>query len=135
MHTSDSGFDDIQFYRSSTFMNESGLAVSKAWREFTKIHPDGILCVLHDEMETPAGVLKLRLSGKGKGHNGIRSCIKHLGTEDFARLAIGIGRPASRESSIVTQWVLGKFSRDEMDRLEGEGLMQMYSAVDRLRMR
>lgn len=124
--------DHIRLFRSATYMNESGSAVAKAFRDFKRTAPDGVLCVVHDEMESKLGNVKLRLSGKGKGHNGIRSCIKHLGTAEFSRLAIGISRPESREPAIVTQWVLGRFTNEESQRLREEGLFGVIKAIDQL---
>ncbi|CCG84079.1 protein of unknown function [Taphrina deformans PYCC 5710] len=124
--------EDITLYQSGSYMNDSGSSILRAYQEFQKVSPEALLCVIHDEMESKLGAVKVRLTGKGKGHNGIRSCIKSLGTEDFARMAIGIDRPDSRESSIVTRWVLGKFTVEEKRTLEQESLMKMIAVLEKL---
>lgn len=122
----------MTLFRSSSYMNESGGSVAKAFRAFKRQAPDGLLVVIHDEMESKLGSVKLRFAGKGKGHNGIRSCMKHLGTEEFARMAIGISRPESRDSAVVTDWVLGKFTSVETRVLQEQSLIQMIQFIDRL---
>ena len=123
---------NMTLFRSNSYMNESGHSIARAVRHFRNNSPGGILCILHDEMESKIGTVKLRFAGKGKGHNGIRSCIKHLEMEDFARIAIGISRPESRESAVVTQWVLGKFTSEEMQTLSEKTLIELMRATERL---
>lgn len=122
----------ITLFQSSTYMNDSGRSIAKAFRDFRKTSPDGLLCVLHDEMESALGSIKVRERGKGKGHNGIRSCIQQLETEEFTRLAVGISRPESRESQVVTEWVLGRFTKAELHQLGEEALVKLVAAVERL---
>src|SRR3954452_4221538 len=74
-----------------TYMNESGRSV-KAAAQFYKLEPDAIL-VVHDESDLDAGRLQARRGGGLAGHNGLRSVAQHLGTPDFLRLRIGVGRP------------------------------------------
>jgi len=74
-----------------TFMNHSGQSV-RAYMDFYRIEANSIL-VVHDELDLPAGDCRLKWSGGHAGHNGIRDIIQHLGTPDFWRLRIGIGRP------------------------------------------
>lgn len=87
-----------------TFMNESGLAVQPtlAWHNLT---PDQLL-VVQDEMDIPTGALRFRFGGGLAGHNGLASIAAHLGTKDFYRLRIGIGKPAQRDDTL--SWVLGR---------------------------
>lgn len=75
----------------TTFMNVSGDAV-QALASFYKASPNEII-VVHDEMDLPAGRIQIKLGGGDAGHNGIASIIERLGTDAFARLRIGIGRP------------------------------------------
>jgi PTH1 family peptidyl-tRNA hydrolase len=91
-----------------TFMNESGLAVGSISRWY-KISPERIL-VIHDDLDLPLGKIRLRPNGSGGGHKGINSIIAELGTRDFARLRIGIGRP---ERGDPIDYVLGDFGRDQ----------------------
>lgn len=92
-----------------TYMNESGLCVQPllAWH---KIAP-GALIVLHDELDIMPGVMRFKFGGGNAGHNGLRSITQHLGTPDFYRLRLGIGRPPGRGD--VTPWVLGRPASDE----------------------
>ena len=91
-----------------TFMNDSGKAVAPASHWF-KIPPERIL-VIHDDLDLPLGRLRLRPGGSSGGHKGINSIIKELGTRDFARLRIGIGRPQHGDP---IDYVLDDFSRDQ----------------------
>ncbi len=74
-----------------TFMNLSGQAVLKTMKKFRVAPPQ--LIVLHDEVELPVGVVKHKFGGGHKGHNGLRSIIALIGSADFHRLRIGVGRP------------------------------------------
>lgn len=86
----------------TTFMNRSGLSV-QACMNYHKIPPNAIL-VAHDDLDLPVGTIKLKFDGGDGGHNGLKDIIRHLGTKQFYRLRIGIGRPAhSRE---VVDYVL-----------------------------
>ena len=97
-----------------TFMNRSGDAVSKVV-SFFKIPLDNLL-VIHDDLDMEFGRLKLVRSGGAGGHNGIRSIIACLGSRDFARLKIGIGRPDGPMP--VDRYVLSRFPSSEADLLE-----------------
>ncbi len=92
-----------------TFMNLSGQAVAPFARYY-KITADEILVVV-DDMDLPLGTLRLRGHGSSGGHNGLKSCIQHLGTEDFPRLKLGISRPP--EPITVIDWVLMRFAAAE----------------------
>jgi len=91
-------------------MNLSGQAVSLA-ASFFKIKPDAIL-VVHDELELPLGVVSLKFGGGLGGHNGLRSMKESLGSADFWRIRIGIGRPVS-DSEAIIDWVLSDFNAAE----------------------
>ena len=96
----------------STFMNDSGIAVSEVCR-FYRIAPEEIL-VIYDDMDLVLGRLRLRARGSSGGHNGIKSIIQHLGTDAFPRLKVGIGRQETeREQGRVVGHVLGKFTVEE----------------------
>lgn len=95
-----------------TFMNLSGEAVGEAAR-FYKIPADHVL-VIYDDVSLPVGKLRVRPSGSAGGHNGIRSIISHLGTEQFPRVKIGIGDPGgSGEERDMVSWVIGVPSQGE----------------------
>jgi PTH1 family peptidyl-tRNA hydrolase len=90
-----------------TYMNESGRSVAAAAR-FYKVPPEALL-VLHDEVDLPLGRLQVRRGGGLAGHNGLRSVAAHLGSSDFARLRIGVGRPERGDPRPVADFVLSPF--------------------------
>jgi PTH1 family peptidyl-tRNA hydrolase len=98
-----------------TFMNSSGEAVG-ALVNFQKI-PTGLLLVVVDDADQPFGEIRLRPGGSSGGHHGLESIEQHLGTREYARQRIGIGRddPAARQ---ITGYVLGQFRPAERDLLE-----------------
>ncbi len=93
----------------STFMNESGRAV-QALANFYKILPEEIL-VTHDELDFPAGVVRLKAGGGHGGHNGLRDIIQRLGSNEFLRLRIGIDHPGNRDQ--VISYVLNEPSAQD----------------------
>ncbi|WP_131781099.1 aminoacyl-tRNA hydrolase [Legionella gresilensis] len=88
----------------TTFMNQSGLA-TRAVSQFYRIDANEIL-VVHDELDLPAGRIKLKKGGGHGGHNGLRDITNQLGSSDFHRLRIGIGHPGHKD--LVLNYVLGK---------------------------
>jgi PTH1 family peptidyl-tRNA hydrolase len=90
-----------------TYMNESGRSVGAAAR-FYKASPERILLV-HDDVDLAEGRLQARLGGGLAGHNGLRSIAQHLGTNDFLRLRIGVGRPERGDRRPVAAYVLSPF--------------------------
>src|ERR1039457_6336739 len=96
-----------------TYMNLSGRPVA-ALRSFYKIPPDRIV-VLHDELDIPFGVIRLKLGGGDNGHNGLRSVTAALGTRDYYRARFGIGRPPGRMDP--ADYVLRDFSAAEREQL------------------
>lgn len=98
-----------------TFMNHSGLPAREI-SQFYRIAPDEIL-VAHDELDLPAGRIKIKTGGGHGGHNGLRDLIQQLGNSDFHRLRIGIGHPGHRDQ--VLDYVLGKPSQQEQELILG----------------
>src|SRR6516164_6727099 len=94
-----------------TYMNESGRAV-KAAAQFFKLEPDAIL-VVHDESDLEPGRLQVRLGGGLAGHNGLRSVAQALGTQEFLRLRVGVGRPQRGDPRPLADFVLADFEPDE----------------------
>jgi PTH1 family peptidyl-tRNA hydrolase len=94
-----------------TYMNESGRSVAAA-ASFFKVEPDAIL-VVHDESDLESGRLQARMGGGLAGHNGLRSVAKSLGTQDFLRLRVGVGRPARGDRRPLADWVLTDFEPHE----------------------
>ena len=103
---------DCYLIKPQTYMNDSGVAVGQV-AAYYKIRPTEIL-VLYDDMDLPLGRLRIRGSGSAGGHNGMRSVINHLGTQDFPRLRIGIGAGVKG----TVKHVLGKFRDEERSELE-----------------
>ena len=97
----------IALLKPQTYMNESGRSVGAAAR-FFKLPPEGVL-VVHDEVDLDVGRLQARLGGGLAGHNGLRSVAQHLGTPEFMRLRIGVGRPERGDPRPVADWVLTPF--------------------------
>ena len=103
----------IALLKPQTFMNRSGQSV-RAVLDWYKFEPISVL-IVYDDMDLPLGRLRLRPSGSAGGHNGMKSIISHLGTQEFPRLRIGIGstnKEGDRDRAVVSH-VLGKFAPDE----------------------
>jgi PTH1 family peptidyl-tRNA hydrolase len=94
-----------------TYMNDSGRAV-KAAASFFKVEPDAIL-VVHDESDLDPGRLQARRGGGLAGHNGLRSIARDLGTQDFLRLRVGVGRPGRGDRRPLADYVLSDFEPEE----------------------
>jgi len=94
-----------------TYMNNSGVAVSKIMRKFF-LSPDRVL-ILHDELDLPLGRLKFKFGGGLAGHNGLRSIARYLGSQEFARLRLGIGRP--EPGADIADYVLSDFHPGEQE--------------------
>ncbi len=109
------GGTKIRLLKPLTYMNRSGEAI-QAVTNWYKLSPESVL-VIYDDMDLPQGKTRLRLSGSAGGQNGMKSAIAHLGTQNFPRLRIGIGRPkgavSSDESGGAVSYVLGRFSATE----------------------
>jgi PTH1 family peptidyl-tRNA hydrolase len=105
----------IRLLKPLTYMNRSGQAIQSVTNWY-KLQPESVL-VIYDEMDLPVGRTRLRLSGSAGGHNGMKSTIAHLGTQDFPRLRVGIGKPkaavSSDDSGGTVSHVLGRFSPSE----------------------
>jgi peptidyl-tRNA hydrolase, PTH1 family len=96
-----------------TYMNESGNAVSPA-RGALGVDLDHVL-VIHDEIDLPFGKVETRVGGGLAGHNGLKSVKRGLGSGDFGRVRVGVGRPDSTDPEIVSRHVLGRFSESEAE--------------------
>src|SRR4051812_15145131 len=94
-----------------TYMNESGRSVGAAAR-FYKVDPEELL-VAHDDVDLESGRLQVRQGGGLAGHNGLRSLAQHLGSQEFQRLRIGVGRPGRGDQRPVADWVLSPFAPED----------------------
>ncbi|MEO1527733.1 MAG: aminoacyl-tRNA hydrolase [Planctomycetota bacterium] len=108
-----------------TYMNASGQSVRKAL-DFYKLELEDILVVC-DDLNLDSGRLRIRANGSAGGQNGIKDIIRHLGSESFPRLRVGIGRPP--EGWTVTDYVLGKFSKAEHETFEAATTQAAHAAI------
>ncbi len=107
----------VLLMKPTTYMNNSGIAIAEA-ASFYKIAPENII-VLHDEISFDVGVIRIRRRGSAGGHNGLKSIIAHLSSEEFPRIKIGVGKKPSPEYDLVS-FVLGKFPDSELKLLSAE---------------
>jgi len=107
----------LALVKPETYMNESGRSIGAAVR-FFKVDP-GSLLVIHDDVDLEEGRLQARLGGGLAGHNGLRSIAQALGSQDFLRLRIGVGRPGRGDRRSVADYVLAGFD----PAVDGEALV------------
>src|SRR4051795_10489430 len=127
----------VALLKPETYMNDSGRPVQAAVK-FFKVEPDAVL-VVHDEGDLDLGRLQARLGGGLAGHNGFRSIAQHLGTQEFLRLRIGVGRPERGDRRSLADYVLADFephddaetmaprAADAVESLDAEGLDRTQS--------
>ena len=116
--------EKVLLVKPQTFMNNSGEAVGPLMRYY-KIDPADVYCI-YDDMDLPVGKLRIRPNGSAGGHNGIKSLILHLGTEEFPRFRVGIGRPLPKWT--VVDHVLSPFTEEQENTIT-EGVTNMAKAV------
>ncbi|MBL8244652.1 MAG: aminoacyl-tRNA hydrolase, partial [Rhodanobacteraceae bacterium] len=109
------GAGGVLLVKPTTYMNRSGIAVS-AVLNYYKIDPSEAL-IVHDELDLPPGVARLKFDGGHGGQNGLRDTMAQLGHGKFHRLRIGIGHPGRKE--LVTPWVLGRPSVADEQAIRG----------------
>jgi PTH1 family peptidyl-tRNA hydrolase len=107
------GLPRVALLAPQTFMNDSGRSVGPA-RGALKLDLDRVL-VVHDEIDLPFGEIRARIGGGLAGHNGLKSLKAALGSPDFARVRVGVGRPDSTDPEIVAGYVLGKWRQPAAD--------------------
>jgi PTH1 family peptidyl-tRNA hydrolase len=106
----------VALLQPETYMNESGRSISAAAR-FFKVAPEDVLAV-HDDVDLDVGRLQVRLGGGLAGHNGLRSIAQVLGTPDFLRVRVGVGRPERGDRRPVADYVLSPFqAEDDVERI------------------
>jgi PTH1 family peptidyl-tRNA hydrolase len=114
---------DWTLWQSTSLMNVSGKGVKAAHHTWAQDKPagEGRLVIVHDEMEKPLGAVNLnvRQGASAKGHNGLKSIMASIGNVPFVRIGIGIGRPVSRESKDVANYVMRKMTPGERAKIEG----------------
>lgn len=104
----------VLLMKPTTLMNNSGVAVGEA-AAFYKIPPERVI-ILHDEISFDPGVIRIRRKGSAGGHNGLKSIIAHLSSEDFPRIKIGVGKKPNPDYDLV-DWVLGVLPAADLDRI------------------
>jgi peptidyl-tRNA hydrolase, PTH1 family len=118
----------VALLKPQTYMNESGRSVQPAVK-FFKVEPE-LLLVVHDEVDLELGRIQARLGGGLAGHNGLRSVAGQLGTSEFLRLRIGIGRPERGDPRPVADWVLTPFDPEvDVDGLVARGVDAVETLV------
>lgn len=117
--------EKVLLVKPRTYMNNSGEAVA-ALAKYYKIDPEEIF-IICDDLDLAPGMTRIRKKGSAGGHNGIRSLIACLGTEDFNRFRIGIGHP--KDGHTVIEHVLGRPYGEDIERL-GESVTRMADAVE-----
>ncbi len=116
----------VLLMKPTTLMNNSGVAIGEA-ASFYKIPPENII-VLHDEISFDPGVIRIRRKGSAGGHNGLKSIISHLSSEEFPRVKIGVGKKPTPEYDLV-DWVLGKFPECDAEKLSSR-FPDVFSACE-----
>ena len=115
----------VLLMKPETFMNNSGVAIGEA-AAFYKIPAERVL-VLHDEISFDPGLMRIRRKGSAGGHNGLKSIIAHLASEEFPRVKIGVGQKPSPDYDLA-DWVLGKFPKEHSDKIDAR-LDDIYDAA------
>ena len=135
------GGERLVLLKPETYMNESGRAVGAA-AAFFKVEPRDVL-VVHDEGDFDLGRLEVKVGGGLAGHNGLRSIAQQLGTQDFLRLRIGVGRPERGDPRPLADWVLSDFephddaetlvaaAADAVEKVVAEGVERAQADVNR----
>ena len=116
--------EKVILMKPQTYMNNSGEAV-RAVLDFYKLEPQKLI-VIYDDIDLNAGAIRIRTRGSAGTHNGMRSILYHLGTEDFPRIRIGIGKPDPRFE--LADYVLGRMSPNEEKAL-GQAIEKVAEAV------
>ena len=115
----------VLLMKPETYMNNSGVAIGEA-AAFYKIPAERVL-VLHDEISFDPGLMRIRRKGSAGGHNGLKSIIAHLASEEFPRVKIGVGQKPSPDYDLA-DWVLGKFPKEHSDKIDAR-LDDIYTAT------
>ncbi|MBC60910.1 MAG: aminoacyl-tRNA hydrolase [Zetaproteobacteria bacterium] len=121
--------EDIVLVKPMTYMNLSGSAVNKVASYF-KIKPSNII-VFYDDIDMEKGKVRFRANGGHGGHNGVRSLIQELGSDEFSRVKVGVGRPSSESKQSVSSWVLDDFVEQDLSELKETIFPQTLLKLDK----
>ena len=116
----------VLFMKPETYMNNSGVAIAEA-AAFYKIPAQNVI-VLHDEISFDPGLFRIRRKGSAGGHNGLKSIIAHLGSQDFPRVKIGVGQKPTPEYDLA-DWVLGKMPAADCEKIT-EKFGEIHTSVE-----
>ena len=119
------GDNEVFLLKPLTYMNNSGQSVIQVVN-FYKINPADVV-VMHDDMDIPVGDVRYKTKGSAGGHNGIKSIIQHLGTQEFKRVKIGVSKPVEMT---VVDYVLGKFSKEDRKLIDNVIETNVYRFLD-----
>ena len=122
--------EKIVFVKPQTYMNDSGQAI-KAICDFYKVDLLKDILIIHDEVDLFFGTLRPTQSSSAAGHNGIKSIISELGTQNFSRLRVGVESRASRNDMPTENFVLQNFSDEEMEKLNKEVFPEIKKIVEK----
>ncbi len=120
------GDEDVILARPMTYMNNSGMAV-RALMDYFKIDPDHVI-VIYDDIDLPLGHLRIRENGSAGSHNGMKSVVQHMGTQDFPRIRIGVG--AKPEGWDLADYVLSRFSPEDQTAIDETISLAAKAAAD-----
>jgi peptidyl-tRNA hydrolase, PTH1 family len=124
---------DVLLAKPETFMNLSGLSVAALIHEFEVANPSEDIIVLYDELALPLGTIRIRERGRANGHNGVKSISGVLGTEEWLRIRIGVGKPALADGREIKaggkDYLLSPFRKQELAVLD-EVLDRARGAVE-----
>lgn len=116
----------VLLMKPQTYMNNSGVSIAEA-ASFYKIPAENVI-VLHDEISFEPGLMRIRRKGSAGGHNGLKSIIAHIGSQDFPRVKIGVGQKPTPEYDLA-DWVLGKMPAQDAEKM-AERFADIYSSIE-----
>ena len=129
-HVLEKNGEKLVFLKPHTYMNDSGQA-AKAVRDFYKLDAAKDLLVIHDDVDLPLGSIRTTNSSSAAGHNGIKDIIEKLGTQDFARVRVGVEARPSRADLPTDAFVLQNFTEEEIKKLKEEVLPKVKLEVEK----
>lgn len=119
------GGEKIILIKPQTFMNLSGESI-QPWVDYYDLTGEDIV-VIYDDMDLPVGKIRLRVQGSAGGHNGMKSIIEQLGTKEFNRIRVGIGRPFPKQT--VISHVLSQFPKERVEDIK-EAILKVEDAIN-----
>lgn len=122
------GGQKVLLAKPQTYMNNSGQSI-RALADYYKLSPESDIIILSDEVALPPGMIRIRKKGSAGGHNGLKSIISHLGTQDFVRIRIGVGD--AHDKADMVNHVLGHFNREDKKQMK-EAFSKCVDAVEKI---